>query len=200
MKPFLGRLARWIKFALLSIASLLIGVWSSIAIWYRCPAGEPVRGLLAGATLILALIAVASLATSRRWLALGVYAGCFVLFLAWWTTIMPTNDRNWAPDVGRTATATLEGDRLVVSNVRNFNWRSDTVCSLAPSPSSSRGTWRSPISWRTRREVSSRCSTAGNWRSSIASSSSISGWPVAASGASIDCARQHPPYRRAGPE
>ena len=33
-----------------------------------------------------------------------------------------------------------------------------------------------------------------------ASTSSISGWPVAASGASIDCARQHPPYRRAGPE
>ena len=54
------------------------------------------------------------------------YAAFFALFLAWWTTITPTNDRNWAPDVARTATATIDGDHLVVKNVRNFTWRSDT--------------------------------------------------------------------------
>ena len=62
----------------------------------------------------------------RRWLALAVYATSFVLFLAWWATIRPTNDRNWTPDVARTVTATIDGDRLVVKNVRNFTWRSDT--------------------------------------------------------------------------
>src|ERR1700730_4642795 len=64
------------------------------------------------------------------------------------------------------------------------------------------GNMASPTSWRIRREVASRCSTAGSWRSSTASSSSISGSPAAASGASVDCARLHPhlPYRRAGPE
>jgi hypothetical protein len=126
VKPILGRLARWICFALLAIAILLIGAWCSVAIWHRCAAGEPVRGLLAGATLVFALVVVACLATPRRWLALAVYTASFALFLAWWTTIAPTNDRNWAPDVGRTATATLDGDRLVVKNVRNFTWRSDT--------------------------------------------------------------------------
>ena len=126
MKPIIRRLARWIGFALLAVAILLIGVWCSVAIWYRCPVGEPVRGLLTGATVVFTLIAVACLATSRRWLALAVYAAAFALFLAWWATIRPTNDRNWAPDVARTATATIDGDRLVVKNVRNFTWRSDT--------------------------------------------------------------------------
>jgi hypothetical protein len=120
VKPFLQRLARRIGFALLAIAVLLIGAWCSVAVWYRCGAGEPLRGILAGAALVFALVVVACLATPRRWLALAVYAASFALFLAWWTTITPTNDRNWAPDVARTVTATIDGDRLVVNNVRNF--------------------------------------------------------------------------------
>jgi hypothetical protein len=126
VKPFLQRLARWIGFAPLAIAILLIGVWCSVAIWYRCAAGEPVCGLLVGAPLVFALVVVAGLLTPRRWLALTVYAASFALFLAWWATIRPTNDRDWAPEVTRTVTATIDGDRLVVSNVRNFLWRSDT--------------------------------------------------------------------------
>ncbi len=126
MKPFVWRLARWTGFALLTIVIVSIGVWCSIAIWYRCGVGDPVRGLLSGATLVFALVAAASLATPRRWLALAVYAAAFALFLAWWATITPTNDRNWTPDVARAVTATIDGDRLVVENVRNFAWRSDT--------------------------------------------------------------------------
>ena len=126
MKPIIRRLTRWIGFALLAVAILLIGVWCSVAIWYRCPAGEATRGLLAGATLVFAFVVTACLATPRRWLALAVYVASFALFLAWWATITPTNDRNWTPDVARTVTATIDGDRLVVKNVRNFTWRSDT--------------------------------------------------------------------------
>jgi hypothetical protein len=126
VKPIVVRLVRWLGFGLLAIAILLIGTWCSVAVWYRCGAGEPVRDLLAGATLVFALVVVASLVTSRRWFALAVYAASFALFLAWWATITPTNDRNWAPDVARTVTGTIDGDRLVVNNVRNFTWRSDT--------------------------------------------------------------------------
>ncbi len=126
MKPILGRLARWIGFALLAIAILLIGIWCAIAVWYRGAASEPMRGILAGATLLFALGAVIGLATPRRWFGLVAYAAAFAVFLAWWSTITPTNDRNWAPDVARNVTATIDGDRLVVRNVRDFTWRSDT--------------------------------------------------------------------------
>ena len=126
MKPIIRRLARWIGFGLLAIAILLIGAWCSIAVWYRCGAGEPLRGLLAGATLVFALVVVAFVATPRGWFAFAVCAASFAFFLVWWATIRPTNDRNWAPEVARTATATIDGDRLVVRNLRNFAWRSDT--------------------------------------------------------------------------
>ena len=58
----LGRLAGWIGFSLLAIAILSIGVWCSVAIWHRCAAGEPVRGLSAGAPLVFATVTVACLA------------------------------------------------------------------------------------------------------------------------------------------
>jgi Domain of unknown function (DUF4105) len=103
----------------------LVGAWCSIAIWYQCGAGEQLRGLLTGSAAIFTLIAVAALATRRRWLIAGIYAASVAGFLGWWATIMPTNDRNWAPDVARTVTATLDGDKVVVNNVRNFTWRSD---------------------------------------------------------------------------
>ena len=47
------------------------------------------------------------------------------LVFAWWSTIRPSNDHDWQPDVARNATATIDDDHLVVHNVRNFNWRSD---------------------------------------------------------------------------
>jgi hypothetical protein len=67
---------------------------------------------------------------------------------------------------------------------------------------SSRAAWQSPTSWCMRREVSSHCSMAGSWQSSIASSSFIFGSREVANGASIECARPHlhQRYSRAGPE
>lgn len=126
MRPIIARLMTWIGCALLAIGILLTAVWCSIATWYRLPAGELVRGLAAAAILVFALAIAAGLAGRRRWIALAVYGGFFALFVGWWMTIQPTNDRNWAAEVARTATGTIDGDRLVVSNVRNFAWRSDT--------------------------------------------------------------------------
>jgi drug/metabolite transporter superfamily protein YnfA len=119
------RLTRGIGFALLAIIVLLVGAWCSVAVWYRCGASEPLRAILAAATLVLALVTTAFLATPHRWRALAVYVGCFILFLAWWAMITPTNDRNWAADVARSVTANIDGNRLVINNVRNFTWRSD---------------------------------------------------------------------------
>lgn len=122
----LGRVAIWIGGAFLVVVILLTGLWCSLAIWYRFPARPLLDGFLGGAAFSFALAAAACFATARRWLILVVYCGFVALVLGWWTTIRPTNDRDWAPDVARTLTATIKGDRLVVNNLRNFRWRSDT--------------------------------------------------------------------------
>jgi Domain of unknown function (DUF4105) len=116
------RVGRWIGLLLLAIAILLVGVWCSLALWFRCPYG----GVLAAAVGVLTLTTVLCLATPRRWLAVALYAVVIAAELAWWSTITPSNDRDWQPDVARNVTATIDGDRLVVNNVRNFTWRSDT--------------------------------------------------------------------------
>jgi hypothetical protein len=120
------RLVRGAGFVLVAAAMLLIGAWCSVAAWYGCGVGEPVRSLLAGVTAALALVAVAGLATRWRRPMLLIYSGVVAIFLAWWATISPASNRDWAPDVARILKATVDGDRVVLSNVRNFNWRSES--------------------------------------------------------------------------
>jgi hypothetical protein len=122
----IGRLARCIGWICLAVAILLIGGWCALAVWFRLPTVATVRDLLGGALLVLTLGTIGCLASPWRWRALLLVVGVIAAVLVWWTTIRPTNDRDWAPDVARTATATIDGDRLLVDNVRDFIWRSDT--------------------------------------------------------------------------
>ena len=119
------RLFRWFGLALLSVIVLLVGGWCTLVVWFRLPAIEWVRGGFATMFLVLALSTTGYLATSRRWIALAAYACLCAVVLAWWTTMRPSNDGDWAPDVARSVTGTIDGDRLTVNNVRNFSWRSD---------------------------------------------------------------------------
>lgn len=52
-------------------------------------------------------------------LAIGVFA-------AWWFSQKPTHSRQWADDVSRMLHAEVNGDAVVLSNVRNFEWRTET--------------------------------------------------------------------------
>ena len=122
---FVLRVARWIGVALLGMTVLLVGAWCCLAVWFRGPGGAVVSGVLIGTIAVLALATVTSLVTSRPRFAIVAYAVVIAGVFTWWSTIRPANDRNWQPDVARNVTATVDGDRLVVNNVRNFNWRSD---------------------------------------------------------------------------
>jgi len=110
----------------LAIAMILAGGWCLIAIWYQRGIGEPFRTILVVALTLLLCILVGGLVTKRRGVALALYCLLFISFLGWWATIVPRNDRTWAPDVARNATATIDGDRLEIINVRNFVWRTTT--------------------------------------------------------------------------
>src|SRR6185369_9366641 len=52
-------------------------------------------------------------------------AAVAVLFV-WWSTIRPSNDRTWQADVARPPYGDVDGDRLTIHNLRNFDYRSET--------------------------------------------------------------------------
>ncbi len=112
-----------------AIAAILIvaplGLWSALALWYRLPAPDAVRALAAGAAALAALAAVIALFTRFRWRALGLFALFFAGVVVWWSTILPPLDGDWAPEVARQTTGTVNGDILTLSDVRDFDWRTD---------------------------------------------------------------------------
>src|SRR5262245_62258308 len=85
------------------------------------------RTTLAWAFVLLALIAVAALATRRvRTLALGGFALALVLVLVVWGRATPSNDRDWQPEVAVLPWATVDGDLVTIHNIRNFDYRTET--------------------------------------------------------------------------
>ena len=42
---------------------------------------------------------------------------------SWFISIPPSNDRDWQPDVARLSWAEIDGDRITVHNIRNFEYR-----------------------------------------------------------------------------
>lgn len=49
----------------------------------------------------------------------------FVGLLSWWNTFQPSHDRDWIPELARLPEITREGDKLTVTNLRNFRWRTE---------------------------------------------------------------------------
>jgi hypothetical protein len=60
--------------------------------------------------------------------AIGVlaFALAFGALLIWWQGIAPSNDHIWADDVAQISAGAVEGNRVTLRNVRNFDWRSNT--------------------------------------------------------------------------
>ena len=60
------------------------------------------------------------------WRALAVWGVGFLAIIVWWSTLQPSNDRDWQPDVAKVAWAEVSGDKLTFHNVRDFDYRSET--------------------------------------------------------------------------
>lgn len=110
---------------LLTLALLLATLWGAMALWSRLPFADIGRGAMAAGFATAMLLAIAQLWRGKLVATLGISAALWLPLLGWWATILPSNDRNWQPDVAHVAAASIDGDVLTVRNVRNFNWRSD---------------------------------------------------------------------------
>ncbi|MGJ7902749.1 Lnb N-terminal periplasmic domain-containing protein [Lysobacter sp. 1R34A] len=118
----------WLRGLLLAPAIVLSAAWGGLALWYRLPLAPTFKGAIVAAFVLTALSALAASAGVGRlgkpawWLYLLALAGV----LLWWSTLRPSQDRAWADDVSRQLHAQVDGDRVRLDNVRNFDWRSDS--------------------------------------------------------------------------
>ncbi len=51
---------------------------------------------------------------------------CFCLVLGWWLSLQPTNQGDWQGDVDRPAWVQIDGDRAIIHNLRNCDYRTET--------------------------------------------------------------------------
>jgi len=114
----------------LVVAGLAIAVatgWGSLVLFYLAPGSEIVRTVLAWSFVALGLVTVGALAVRRvrRWAAVG-FATALALVLVVWASATPSNDRDWQPEVAVLPYATIDGDRVTVHNIRNFDYRTET--------------------------------------------------------------------------
>ena len=123
----LKKLAILLRNVSLALAIALVGLWGCGALYF---ASLPVAGLdVVAAVLFGAAALTASLgAFSKRyrWRALLFFAPLVALFAVWWSTIEPSLDGDWLPEVAQLPYAEIEGDIVTVHNVRNFDYRSQT--------------------------------------------------------------------------
>lgn len=116
MKPYA-------RFLLGTFVALLV-VWSCLALAFRLPGPTWIAHGAAALFAVGMLALLVFLRPFRRALVLCLVA--LGLVFLWWSTIRPSNDRDWLPDVARVPTGEVNGDRLTVRNVRNFDYHSET--------------------------------------------------------------------------
>jgi hypothetical protein len=117
-----------LRFAALLVATLLLGipgVWAALALWYQAPGGQ-FKSVIVVLWCAFALGVLVALWQGRAGLAFLSFAFAFAVLLIWWQRIAPTNERLWADDVAQITNGSMEGNRVTLRNVRNFEWRSNT--------------------------------------------------------------------------
>ena len=118
---------RWARIAwrlLLGVVVAAMTAWGAGAIYYAPLPGPGLRSALALAFTVGTALAFVALPRRRRTL-LG-FVIVFVLLVVAWRQIPASNDRDWQPEVAVAPWATIDGDRVTIHGVRNFDYRTET--------------------------------------------------------------------------
>jgi hypothetical protein len=117
-----------LRFTVTLLATVLVGlpaIWAALAIWYQAPGGQPLKVSMVVLWMAFSLATLIALWQGRAGIAVLAFALAFGALLFWWQHIAPSNDRMWADDVARITNGTIEGNRVTLHNVRNFDWRTN---------------------------------------------------------------------------
>jgi hypothetical protein len=116
------KIVRALAVVLIWIVLGLATLWAAAALkfdvripWLRLPLAA-VYGL--GLLVVWILV-------RRPWKMIVTVAG-FVVVLTWWLSLQPSNNRDWLPDVAVLPFADISGSQVVIHNIRNCDYRTET--------------------------------------------------------------------------
>jgi hypothetical protein len=120
-KSLLGSILRFLLYTLLWLFIFLVVAWAFGALWFDFPIAS-MRHFLAFALLggVLAILVFVR-PLWRGMVGVGVAVAVIAI---WWFTLKPRQDRDWEPGVAVLAYATIDGERVTIHDVRNFDYRS----------------------------------------------------------------------------
>ncbi len=94
--------------------------WATLAIYYS---NLPWAGMRLGLAGAFAAFAIWALWLSRQRRMSVVLIVLFLGVVVWWSSIRPSHDREWRPEVAMMPRAAIDGDRVRLTGVRNFDYR-----------------------------------------------------------------------------
>jgi hypothetical protein len=118
--------------AALALVVLAVGIWGALLLAVAGPGSETVRvALVVALCLAFAAVLIGVFVRRWRWRAMGAFAVLCIALAFFWSSIGPSNERDWQPDVAVLPYATFAGDLVTVHNIRNFDYRSETDYTVA---------------------------------------------------------------------
>ena len=120
------RILIMIAMGLASTLVCLLALWGSVALLYQGPGGSTSKSVLIGIWVLYCAVMLSLVWKHRPLLGISGFALAFAGMLIWWVGIKPSNHRIWAEDVAQTMSGAVDGNLVVLHNVRNFEWRTNT--------------------------------------------------------------------------
>jgi hypothetical protein len=118
------RRGRFVGAFLLGVVIVLAGLWGVGAVYWSNLPWAPLRPVAAALFGLIALMAL--LRRPKRIRPAWLFFGALVMVLVWWWLIPPSNHRNWSEESAIPASATIDGNKVTILNVRNFDYDSPT--------------------------------------------------------------------------
>jgi hypothetical protein len=120
------RIGYSIALAAAIVTAIAASLWCAGAFYFAGPGDVYVRITLA-IVAFTAGMAIAITLCFRRSRPQAVVLLCVALvaFAAWWSTVRPSNARDWQTEVAVLPHATIDGNVVTVHNIRNFDYRSE---------------------------------------------------------------------------
>ena len=110
--------------AALAFLCIALLAWMTLALAFFPVGTERLHPALAALVPIGAILALILL--RPLWRVAAAILVAFAVVLVAWLAVPPSNDRDWQPDLATLPFAEIDGDRIVVHNVRNADYRSET--------------------------------------------------------------------------